>query len=490
MTENSGHRSYDELFIGGRWRKPAAPERLTVISPHSEEPIGQVPLSKPDDVDAAVAAARHAFDHGPWPRLEPRERMRKIEELAAIYALHLDEMADLITAEMGSPHRFSRLGQAAGAASMMHLTLTTAREFPWVQRRRGVLGEVHLRRAPVGVVGAIVPWNVPQFLIMPKLIPALVAGCTVVVKPAPETPLDALWLAEMIEQIGLPEGVVSIIPGGPDVGEALVRHPGVDKIAFTGSSATGRRIAALCGEQLKRVSLELGGKSAAIILDDADIDKTVAGLKTAGLMNNGQACVAQTRILVSERRHDEVVDALAEMMSALRVGDPSDEATDIGPLVAQRQQRRVQDYIRCGQKEGARIVLGGEDSPAERGWYVRPTLFTDATNDMRIAREEIFGPVLTVLTYHDEDDAVRIANDSDYGLAGSVWTADTTHGLEIAARVRTGTYGINMYTLDTSAPFGGFKQSGIGREFGPEGLDEYVELQSVLCNGKMPPLPS
>jgi acyl-CoA reductase-like NAD-dependent aldehyde dehydrogenase len=351
-----------------------------------------------------------------------------------------------------------------------------------------VLGEVHLNRAPVGVVGAIVPWNVPQFLIMPKLIPALIAGCTVIVKPAPETPLDALWLAEMIEQLDLPEGVVSVLPGGADVGEALVRHPGVDKIAFTGSSATGRRIAALCGEQLKRVSLELGGKSAAIILDDADLDKTVAALKTASLMNNGQACVAQTRILASERRHDEVVDALAAMMSGLRVGDPADEATDIGPLVAQRQQRRVQDYIRSGQREGARMVIGGDDSPAERGWYVRPTLFARATNGMRVAREEIFGPVLTVLPYADEDDAVRIANDSDYGLAGSVWTADPAHGLEIAARVRTGTYGVNMYTLDIGSPFGGFKQSGIGREFGPEGLTEYVELQSVLCSGTMPPL--
>jgi aldehyde dehydrogenase (NAD+) len=482
MTETSAHRSYNELFIGGQWRKPANPQQLAVISPHSEEPVGHVQVAGPEDVDAAVTAARNAFDHGPWPRMSHAARMAKVEQLAGIYAGHADEMADLITDEMGSPRSFSRMGQGAAAVALIHLSLAAARDFPWEERRQGVLGEVHLRRAPVGVVGAIVPWNVPQFLIMPKLIPALIAGCTVIIKPAPETPLDALWLAEMIEQIGLPEGVVSVLPGGPEIGEALVRHPGVDKIAFTGSSAVGRRIAALCGEHLKRVSLELGGKSAAIILDDADIGKTVAGLKSAGLMNNGQACVAQTRILVSDRKHDEVVDALADMMSTLNVGDPTDETTDIGPLVAQRQQRRVQDYIKSGRSEGARVVLGGEQSPSERGWYVQPTLFTDATNDMRIAREEIFGPVLTVLRYRDEDDAVRIANETDYGLAGSVWTADIQHGLDVAAAVRTGTYGINMYTLDIGAPFGGFKQSGIGRELGPDAPHSFTDVKNVFIS--------
>jgi acyl-CoA reductase-like NAD-dependent aldehyde dehydrogenase len=480
--------TYDQLYIGGRWQAPSSGKRLSVISPHTEDPIGETPEATPEDVDKAVNAARLAFDEGPWPRLSVPDRIDKIEKLAAVYTSQTDEMADLITAEMGSPKSFSRLGQATGAVAQMHLTMATSREFPWAERRPGLFGEVHVRRAPVGVVGAIVPWNVPQFLIMPKLIPALIAGCAVVVKPAPETPLDALWLAEMLEEIDLPEGVVSIIPGGRETGEALVRHPGVDKISFTGSSATGRHIAALCGEQLKRVSLELGGKSAAIILDDADIDHTVKHLKMASLMNNGQACVAQTRILVSERRHDEVVDALAEMMSGLQIGDPADDATDIGPLVAQRQQHRVQGYIQAGVDEGAQMVLGGIDKPYDRGWYVQPTLFTNATNQMKIAREEIFGPVLTVLDYTDERDAVRIANDTEYGLAGSVWTADVAHGLEIASEIRAGTYGINMYTLDTSCPFGGFKQSGIGREFGSEGLSEYVELQSTVSAGKLPEL--
>lgn len=481
-------RSYEQIFVGGKWADPSGDEHIDVISPHTEDVIARVAAGSAADVDAAVCAARTAFDDGPWPRMSVSERIAAVEKLAVVYGGHIDEMADLITAQMGSPVSFSRLGQAAGAATMMQLAVQAARNYPWVQRRAGLFGPTHLRRLPVGVVGIIIPWNVPQNLLMPKLIPALIAGCTVIVKPAPETPLDTLWVAEMCEQIGLPEGVVSVVPGGGEAGEALVRHRGVDKIAFTGNSATGRRIAALCGGQLTRYSLELGGKSAAIVLDDARIDKTVAGLKMASLMNNGQACVAQSRILVSSRRHDEFVDAMAQMMSGLVVGDPADPATDIGPLVSRRQQQRVCGYIRSGSAEGARLVLGGDDNPCGHGWYVRPTLFAQADNDMTIAREEIFGPVLTVIPYADEADAIRIANDSEFGLAGSVWTRDVAHGLDISGQIRTGTFGINMYMLDISSPFGGFKQSGIGREFGEEGLAEYTELQTVVSAGKLPDL--
>jgi aldehyde dehydrogenase (NAD+) len=473
---------YKELYVGGRWVAPATSRRIELVSPHSEEPLGSVPEASEQDVDRAVEAARRAFDTGPWPRTDPAERLAAVRRFAEAYAARQDELAKLISTEMGAPLWFSQVGQVGATMNATEAFLAAAEGVEWEQRRAGAFGgEVVVRRAPVGVVGAITPWNVPHFIIIPKLVPALLAGCTVVLKPPPETPVSGLVLAEILDEAGLPEGVVSVLPAGREVGEHLVKHPGVDKIAFTGSSAAGRRIAALCGQDLRRVSLELGGKSAAIVLDDADLTQTVYGLQLASLMNSGQACIAQTRILAPRGRYDEFVDALAMMVSALQVGDPMELDNYIGPMVARRQQERVESYIRVGQEEGSRIVVGGTGMPdgLDKGWYVRPTVFADVDNGQRIAREEIFGPVLCVIPYDDEDDAVRIANDSDYGLAGSVWTSDTAHGLDVARRVRTGTLGINQYNLDFNAPFGGFKASGIGREFGPEGFDGYVELQSV-----------
>lgn len=472
----------DAFFIGGDWATPASDQLLQVVSPHSEEVVARVPEGTAADIAAAVAAARTAFDEGPWPRMTPGERIGVVEAFSGLYAANLEQMAGLITTEMGSPTSFSNLAQSPAPWMQIEAFLAVAREFPWEEARPGALGaDVVVRHEPVGVVAAIPPWNVPQFTIMSKLVPALLAGCTVVVKPAPESPLDPYLMAELLREAGVPPGVVNIVAAGREAGAHLVAHPGVDKVAFTGSTAAGRAIGAVCGEQLKRVSLELGGKSAAIVLDDADLGPTMEGLKFVALMNSGQACVAQTRILASRSNYDAVVDALAETVSAMAVGDPADPATEIGPMVAQRQQERVEKYIALGQEEGARVVVGGLGMPEglDRGWYVRPTVFADVDNRMRIAQEEIFGPVLSVIPYDDVDDAVRIANDSDYGLAGTVWTADVEAGLDVARRVRTGTYGVNTYTMDFAAPFGGFKASGVGREFGPEGLAQYTEMKSI-----------
>jgi betaine-aldehyde dehydrogenase len=472
--------THDSFYIGGTWVPAAGTATLDVISPATEEAIGRVPVATEADMDAAVAAARAAFDHGPWPRLAPAERAEMMAKVSAGLQVRMDDLAKLISSENGAPYTFSIMAQVLAATMVLDTYVGIAQTYDFEEVRPGMLGPAVVRKAPIGVSAGIIPWNVPLFIIMLKLAPAMAAGATMVLKPAPETPLDAYVLAEVLEEVGVPAGVVNIVPAGREVGEYLVRHPGVDKVSFTGSTAAGRKIGAICGEQLKRVTLELGGKSAAIILDDADMEAVLPQLIPAALMNNGQACVAQTRILAPKARYGEIRDALAEAVANYKVGDPLDPETECGPLVAERQRERVEGYIAKGKAEGATLVVGG-GRPAgfDRGFYVEPTLFADVDNSMTIAQEEIFGPVLSLIAYDGEADAVTIANDSEYGLSGSVWTAEPQRGLDLARHVRTGTYQVNQLSMEFGSPFGGFKNSGLGRELGPEGMEAYIELQTV-----------
>jgi aldehyde dehydrogenase (NAD+) len=469
----------DRLFVGGQWVL-ATGQSGRVVSPLTEEVLADVALASTSDIDRAVTAAREAFDTGPWPRTPLPERIAALRELRRLIAENQEKIAQLITAEMGCPITQSRAIQAANPVRVIDAYLDIAEDYPFRSVRSADTGSALVTREPVGVVAAVAPWNVPMGISMQKIVPAVLAGCTVVLKPASQTPLDALLLAEFVEKAGFPDGVINVVPAERAASEYLVAHPGVDKVTFTGSTAAGRRIAALCGNDLRRITLELGGKSAAIVLDDADLEHTVEAMRLGAFRNNGQVCTLKTRVLVSAARESEFVERLCAMVDSMPIGDPREDVTQIGPLFADHQRETVERYIAIGRGEGAAVVKGGgRPLGLDRGWFVEPTIFSGVGPDMTIAQEEIFGPVLAVMTYRNENEAIEIANNSAYGLNGAVFTTDLHHGLELASRIRTGVVELNGHPVGMKAPFGGFKSSGIGRENGPEGLDSYTEVRSI-----------
>lgn len=469
---------YDRLFIGGAWTTPLGRDRIEVTSPFSEEVIGAVPAGTCADMDAAVRTARTTFEAGEWSSSGLDSRVAILHRLRDAIAAEREDLAALVTAEMGSPIAQSLSIQIGAPLGILDAFIRIAGAYSFEEVRLGDVGNSLVTREPVGVVAAVVPWNVPLTVSMVKLAPALLAGCTVVLKPAPETPLSSFRLARLFADAGLPNGVLSVVPADRAVSEYLVGHPGIDKVAFTGSTGAGRKIASICGEQLKRFTLELGGKSAAIILDDADFTHTVESLRLGSFRNSGQICSLKTRLLVPRHRHDEFVDRLFELVQSMPVGDPLNMATEIGPLVSARQREMVRNYIALGKQEGAVVVAGGVGSCQSHGWFVEPTIFVNVKPDMRIAQEEIFGPVVSVISYDNEEEAVAIANNSCYGLNGSVFTRDIDHGLAVARRIRTGAVEINGSPVGFQSPIGGYKGSGIGREAGREGLESFFEVQS------------
>lgn len=472
---------HKSIFIDGSWVPPTSDRRIDVVNAATEESLGSVPEASPTDVDSAVHAARRAFEDSGWSKMDPAERAAVINRFADALEKRGDQLTRTVSMQNGMPLSLSEQFEGGYAVALLryYAGLATSTEFE--ERRPSPLGfDTLVHRSPVGVVAGIVPWNYPVTLSITKIAPALAAGCTIVIKPSPGTVLDSYILAEAAEEAEVPAGVINWVPGGRELGSYLVSHPGVDKVAFTGSTSAGRMIAEHCGSLMRPVSLELGGKSAAVVLDDADLSKVTEGLYFASLANNGQTCMACTRILAPSSRYDEVVDALSDWMSSLKVGDPLDATTQLGPVASAEHRERIEGYIATGRGEGARLALGGgRPKGIDKGWFVEPTLFADVDNSSRIAQEEIFGPVLSVIKYDSDDDAVKIANDSEYGLGGSVWSADAERATALARKVQTGTIGVNGYVLDLNAPFGGVKASGIGREFGPEAMAGYQQLKSI-----------
>jgi aldehyde dehydrogenase (NAD+) len=466
----------EKLFIGGEWVDPDASGTIEVINPTTEEPLGTIPEGSPVDVERAVAAARDAFEG--WS-VTPRERRAELmAAIAAVLGERGDEIAATIAAEVGMPLKMSRRIQAALPVASFASIPELIEQVAWEQE----IGNSLIVREPIGVLGAITPWNYPLHQIAAKVAPALAAGCTVVLKPSEVAPLNAFILAEAVEAAGLPAGVFNLVTGtGPVVGEAIASHPGVDIVSFTGSTRAGKRVSELASETVKSVTLELGGKSPNLILEDADLARAVPDGVTKCFLNSGQTCNALTRMLVPQSMLGEATQIAAATAAAFTPGDPFDEATKIGPLVSEAQRDRVRGYIEKGIEEGAELAAGGAEAPdgLERGYFVAPTVFSAVDNSMTIAQEEIFGPVLSIIPYADEEDGIRIANDTVYGLSGAVWSADEERAVAVARRLRTGQVDINGGVFNPLAPFGGYKQSGHGRELGRFAIEEFLQPKSL-----------
>jgi aldehyde dehydrogenase (NAD+) len=471
-------RQYEHFYIDGGWQKPVGHETIEVRSAATEEVIARIPKGTAEDVNRAVSAARRAFDSG-WCSTTAAERAEWLRKLAAALEARVQDIAATISQEVGMPIKMSTIIQAQLPVNITNTFAELAASAHFEEQ----IGNSIVIREPFGVVGAITPWNYPLHQIMAKVAPAIAAGCTMVLKPAELAPLNAYHLAEACLEIGLPAGVLNIVNGsGSVVGEAIVAHPDVDMISFTGSVRAGQRVSVVAAETIKKVTLELGGKSAFVVLDDAPLDKAIPTGVNNAMLNSGQTCSAWTRMVVPRSRMPEVIELAAAAAAKLTLGDPLDAKAKLGPVISANQRQIVEGYIQKGLAEGARVIAGGKRPPEfTRGHYVEPTIFADVRPKMTIAQEEIFGPVLSILPYDTEDEAVAIANDSIYGLAGGVWSGDKDRAIRVARRMRTGQVDVNGGRFNPLAPFGGYKRSGIGREFGKYGLEEYLQIKSVQC---------